>query len=173
MEVLAFDLRPRPELAAELGFSYLPLEELLPRADVVTLHAPARPGAPPLLGEAELGRMKRGAVLINTARGTLVDVRALLLALADGRIAAAGLDVLPEEPSIREEAELLRSAFQHTHNLETLLANHILLRMRNVFITPHSAFNTREAVERILDTTIGNILAFGEARPRNVVTGGT
>ncbi len=173
MDVLAFDLRPRPELATRLGFRYVPLEELLAGADVVTLHAPARPGAPPLLAEAELGRMKRGAVLINTARGSLVDVRALLQCLADGRIAAVGLDVLPEEPTIREEAELLRSAFQRSHNLETLLANHILLRMRNVYITPHSAFDTREAVERILDTTIGNILAFVEGKPRNVITGGT
>jgi D-lactate dehydrogenase len=80
-----------------------------------------------------------------------------------------GLDVLPEEPTIREEAELLRSIFQKKHNLEALLAGHILLRMRNVVITPHSAFNTHEAVGRILETTVENIDAFARGEPRNVV----
>lgn len=172
MEVLAFDLAPRGELADRLGFRYTSLDDLLARSDAVTLHVPARPSSPPLLSAAEFGKMKRGAVLINTSRGSLVDIRSLLQALADGRVAAAGLDVLPEEPAIREEAELLRAAFQRTHNLETLLANHILLRMRNVYVTPHSAFDTREAVERILETTIGNILAFIGGNPRNVVSGG-
>lgn len=89
--------------------------------------------------------------------------------LADGKIAAAGLDVLPEEPSIREEAELLRSFFSEKHDLETLLADHVLLRMRNVIITPHSAFNTTEAVERILKTTGENIRAFIHGKPQNIV----
>jgi len=101
-----------------------------------------------------------GAVLINTARGNLIDVNALLKALATGKLAGAGLDVLPEEPTIREEAELLRSVYLRRHNLETLLADHVLLHMRNVVITPHSAFNTREAVQRILMTTRENIDAF-------------
>jgi D-lactate dehydrogenase len=113
--------------------------------------------------------MKDGAVLINTARGSVVDVRALLAALATGKLAAAGLDVLPEEPAIREEAELLRAAFSDRHDLQSLLADHILLRLRNVLITPHSAFNTREAVGRILDTTRANIDAFIGGTPSNLV----
>ncbi|WP_373527825.1 NAD(P)-dependent oxidoreductase, partial [Nostoc sp.] len=102
---------------------------------------------------------------------SLVDVQALLHALAEGKVAAAGLDVLPEEPVMREEAELLRSVYRKQHNMETLLADHILLRLRNVIITPHSAFNTREAVQRILDTTVNNILSFGKGKPQNVVEG--
>ena len=86
-------------------------------------------------------------------------------------VAAVGLDVLPEEPVIREEAELLRSVFQKKHNLEEILAGHVLLRLRNVYITPHSAFNTKEAIQRILDTTVENITAFALGRPQNIVRG--
>jgi D-lactate dehydrogenase len=169
MQVLAFDVQPDEAAADRLGFKYVGMEELLANSDVVTLHVPANEKTRHLLSTKQFGQMKKGAVLINTARGPLVDVRALLRALADGQIAAAGLDVLPEEPTIREEAELLRSYFKKEHKLESLLADHILLRLRNVYITPHSAFNTREAVQRILDTTVANIRSFAEEKPENVV----
>lgn len=169
MQVLAFDVAPDQSLTEQLGVTYVPLEELLARSDIVTLHVPANPRTRHLLGREQFAQMKHGAVLINTARGDVVDVRALLEALKDGKVRAAGLDVLPEEPTVREEAELLRSAFQKEHDLETLLADHILLRLRNVIITPHSAFNTREAVERILQTTRENIEAFLAGAPVNLV----
>lgn len=169
MEVVAHDIRPQPDAAAELGFSYVSMDDLLARAHVVSLHVPGGPETENLIGEAEFGKMRDGAVLINTARGNLVDVKALLKALATGKLAGAGLDVLPEEPTIREEAELLRSVFMRKHNLETLLADHILLHMRNVVITPHNAFNTREAVARILITTRENIEAFIRGAPVNLV----
>ncbi|HKK17184.1 MAG TPA: NAD(P)-dependent oxidoreductase, partial [Opitutales bacterium] len=149
---------------------YVEMEELLENSDVLTLHIPGSEKTKHLLSTEEFEKMKKGAVLINTSRGDIVDVDAMLHALADERLAAAGLDVLPEEPTIREEAELLRSFFRKEHNLDTLLADHVLLRMMNVYITPHSAFNTREAVQRILDTTVENIRAFAEGKPRNVVT---
>lgn len=113
--------------------------------------------------------MKDGVVLINTARGDVVDVAALARALAEGKVAAAGLDVLPDEPVVREEAEVLRSVYEREHDLATLLADQVLVRMRNVVVTPHSAFNTREAVQRILDTTIENIRAFESGNPQNVI----
>jgi D-lactate dehydrogenase len=113
--------------------------------------------------------MRDGVVLINTARGSIVDVRALIHALNRGKVAAAGLDVLPDEPMIREEAELIGPLFAQRHDLRNLVADHVLLRMPNVVITPHSAFNTREAVGRIAQTTVENIEAFLEGRPQNVV----
>jgi len=171
MKVLAFDVQAREELARKLGFRYTSMEELLEASDIVTLHVPATPKTRHLIGEKQFGQMKTGCVLINTSRGTVVDVQALIEAIASGTVAAAGLDVLPEEPAVREEAELLRKAFRDRHNLEALLADHILLRMRNVYVTPHSAFNTREAVERILDTTIENIERFASGQPQNVVAG--
>jgi D-lactate dehydrogenase len=113
--------------------------------------------------------MKVGAVLINAARGNVVETEALLQALSSGKISAAGLDVLPEEPVLREEAELLRSFFERKHHLDTLLADHILLRMRNVLITPHTGFYTHEAVQRILNTTRQNIEGFIAGRAPNLV----
>ncbi|MFP4439158.1 MAG: NAD(P)-dependent oxidoreductase, partial [Chloroflexaceae bacterium] len=110
-------------------------------------------------------------ILINTSRGSVVDIQALVHALAEEKVAAAGLDVLPEEPVIREEAELLRSVYQRDRNRQALLADHVLLRLRNVIITPHSAFNTRESVSRILNTTVENIAAFTRGEPQNVVAG--
>lgn len=170
MQVVAFDVKPREELARELGFRYASLEELLRASDIVTLHVPGNRETRHLIGEEQFARIKHGCVLINTSRGTVVDIQALIEAIASGTVGAAGLDVLPEEPAVREEAELLRRAFRERHNLEALLADHILLRMRNVYVTPHSAFNTREAVERILDTTIENIERFASGQPQNVVT---
>jgi D-lactate dehydrogenase len=108
-------------------------------------------------------------VLINPARGPVVRTEALAEALMTGKLAAAGLDVLPGEPVIREEAELLRSVFEKGHDLATLLADHVLLRMRNVVVTPHTAFNTREAVQRILGTTVANISGFAQGEPQNLV----
>jgi D-lactate dehydrogenase len=171
MKVVAYDVKPDRQLAARLGFRYVDMNELLATADIVTLHVPANEQTHHLISNEEFARMKNGVVLINTARGSVVDIQALVRALAEGKVAAAGLDVLPEEPVIREEAELLRSFFRKKYDLETLLADHILLRLRNVVITPHSAFDTREAIERILETTVENIKAFVGGKPQNVVAG--
>lgn len=170
MQVLAHDIKPDEAAARELGFTYTGLPELLAASDVISLHVPGNKATHHLLSDEQFAMMKPGVVLINTARGTVIDVRALLHALADGKVSAAGLDVLPEEPAIREEAELLRSFFARKHDLEALLADHVLLRMRNVIITPHSAFNTKEAVERILSTTVQNIEGFLGGKIVNPVT---
>jgi D-lactate dehydrogenase len=171
MDVMAFDVKPKPELAEQLGFRYASLEQVLAEADIVTLHVPANPKTRNLISTEQFNQMKPGVVLINTSRGQIVDVDALIRALAEGKVAAAGLDVLPEEPVMREEAELLRSVYRKCHNLDTLLADHVLLRLRNVVITPHSAFNTREAAQRILDTTAENIEQFTSGNPQNIVAG--
>jgi D-lactate dehydrogenase len=171
MEVLAHDVRRDEGVARRLAFSYVSMEELLERSDVVTLHVPATPETENLLSTDEFARMKDGVVLINTARGSLIDTEALLHALADGKVGAAGLDVLPEEPTIREEAELLRSVFRKEHNLETLFADHLLMHMRNVYVTPHIAFDTKEAVARIMRTTIDNVRAYVAGKPTNIVGG--
>lgn len=170
MQVLGYDPRPRPELAAELGFRYLPLEDLLRQSDVVTLHAPATPDTHHLLNAARLQLMKPEAYLINTARGTLIDTQALVQTLESGRLAGVGLDVLEEECSIREERELLSNIFNQKCDLRTMLADHMLLNHPKVIITPHNAFNTREALQRILDTTIKNLEAFERGQPINLVS---
>jgi len=172
MEVLAYDVVQDEKAAERLGFRYVEMDELLSNSDIITLHVPANEKTHHLLSVEEFGEMKDGVVLINTARGSVVDIQALVRAFSEGKVAAAGLDVLPDEPAIREEAELLRSVYRKKYDLETLLSNHILLRLRDVVITPHSAFNTREAIERILSTTVENIAAFARSEPQNVVVEG-
>lgn len=169
MRVIAFDVSPDPRLAEDMGFSYLSFEDVLNRADILTLHVPATPKTNNMLSDSEFSRMKKGVVLINTARGSLIDPRALIRALRDGRVAAAGLDVMPDEPMIREEAELICSFYCGRHDLRNLIADHVLLRMPNVIVTPHSAFNTKEAISRISKTTVKNIEAFLERKPQNLV----
>ena len=171
LDVLAFDTRPDPDVAAALGFRYAPLDEVLAAADVVSLHVPGGAASHHLIGASQLARMKPGAVLINTSRGGVVDGEALVRALASGRLGAAGLDVVAEERALREEAEIFRTETAvPTERLRALVANHALLSLPNVIVTPHIAYDSREAVERIIDTTLGNIAAFEAGAPENVVS---
>ncbi|TAL31941.1 MAG: hydroxyacid dehydrogenase [Alphaproteobacteria bacterium] len=169
MNVLAHDIHPRMDTARQMGFTYTSFDRLLAQSDIISLHVPGTKSTHHLLSDREFGLMKEGVVIINTARGANIDVKALLRALASGRVASAGLDVLPNEPVIREEAELLRSDFKQEYDLETLLVDHALLHHKNVIVTPHTAFYTREAVERILETTADNIHAFMDGSALNIV----
>ncbi|MHB1130988.1 MAG: hydroxyacid dehydrogenase [Chloroflexota bacterium] len=169
MEVLTYDVNQNHLLAEVLGFSYVPLEELLSRSDVITLHAPHNAATHHLINRDSLGKVKRGALLINTARGGLVDTEALLWALDEGLIAGAGLDVLEGEELISEERELLVQP-QAEDKLRLLVRQHILLRRDDVVITPHSAFYSREALRRIVDTTAHNIRGFLAGEPKNLLS---
>lgn len=168
MDVLAFDVRPNNLIAEVLGFQYVPLEELFRRSDIVSLHAPYSPATHHMINRESLQLFKHGALLINTARGGLVDTAALLWALDEGILTGAGLDVLEGEELIEEEERLLASP-ESVEKLRLLLRRNILLRRPDVIVTPHMAFYSREAIERILETTVDNIRAFLEERPQNVV----
>ncbi len=171
MHVLAFDVKPDPRLAVDPEVRYVTMDELLAGSDVITLHVPAIPQTEHLLNAATFARMRHGAVVINTARGSVIESRALIQALRSGQVAAAGLDVLPDEPLIREEAELVSTTFANQADVLELVADHVLLNMPNVIITPHSAFNTHEAIRRIVATTVANIESFIDGKPQNVVAG--
>lgn len=155
MIVLAADGHSDHAAARRIGFTYAPLTEILSIADVLTLHTPATADTTDLISDREFSLMKPGAVLINTARGQIVNVAALIRALSTGKLRAAGLDV-HQTTDARE--------------LETLVADHLLLRLPQVLVTPHNAYNTDEALPRIIDTTLDNIEAFTRGRPRNAVT---
>lgn len=170
MHVIAHDLHPDQASAAALGFRYADLPSLLAEADVVTLHVPATASSANLISDNEFSAMKSGAVLINTARGNIVDVAALVRALNDGRLHAAGLDVLPSETLIREEAQIFRGPMPAEPDLQALLANHALLHFPNVIVTPHNAYNTMDALRRIIATTLANVRAFARGEPENVVS---
>jgi len=169
MNVIAYDVRTDETLARELNFKYLPLNELLNQSDILTLHVPANEHTYHLISDDEFAQMKDGVILINTSRGSVLHIEALVRALAVSKVAAAGLDVLPDEPTIREESELLHSFYHQQHNLETLLADSVLMRLSNVIITPHSAFYTKGAIYRIIQTTIDNIKAFIKGTPQNLI----
>jgi D-lactate dehydrogenase len=171
MDVLVYDTRRDVFLSEVLDFRYVPLEELLGRSDIVSLHVPHTPQTHHLMNRAAFRRMKRGALLINTARGGLVDTAALVWAIDEGILGGAGLDVLEGEELVKEERQLLSHDFPK-EQLATAVRNHILLHRANVVITPHIAFDSREALQRILETTIGNIEGFLRGAPVNVVSDG-
>jgi len=147
MRVLGCDVAPPGEMPE--GVEPADLEALLSQSDVVTLHVPLTPETEGLMNEARLSQMKPTAFLINTSRGPVVDEAALAAALKQGRIAGAGLDVLSEEPPP---------------------AGHPLLGVKNCLITPHVAWATRAARERLLGTAIDNVEAFLRGEPQNVVS---
>lgn len=168
MHVVAFDVRHEPLLAEVLNFRYVPLEELLRVSDIVSLHCPYSPKTHHLINPNNIRHFKRGALLINTARGGLIDPAALTQALDDGILAGAALDVLEGEELLKDERQILAQPLAQD-KLRTLLLNHSLLDRDNVVITPHIAFNSREAVQRILETSLENVRAFLAGQPQNVV----
>ena len=168
MNVLAFDSYPDEKFAAEKGFKYVSLDELLENSDVISLHVPYFPstssgqGTHHLINSNNINKIKKGALLINTARGAIVETDALVKALNEGRLGGYGADVLEEEGIIKDERQFLIYGNLEGHNLKTVLENHVLIDMPNVIITPHNAFNTTEALQRILDTDTENIKNFIE-----------
>jgi len=159
MKVLGVARHPRPELAKKLGFQYVNLEECLRRADIVSLHTPLTQSTFHLINRQNIGLMKKGSVLINTSRGPVVETEAILWALENGILAGAGLDVLEEEENLDDPAKLF-DPYLSKDDLKELVAAHLLREKPNVVITPHNAFNTKESIERIINTTVGNIEKF-------------
>ncbi len=169
MKILAYDINKDKKLAAKLAFRYSSIKNLLNKSDIITLHCPLNKATHHLVNRNNIRQIKRGSILINTARGGLVETEALIDALDRGILSGAGLDVLEEECAIKEEKQLLSKKFSQECNLKTVLQNHILLRMDKVIVTPHNAFNSNEALLRIIETTIRNVQAFKKQRPLNTV----
>jgi len=148
MEVLAWTFHPFPERAAKLGVTFVSLEELLSRSDVVSLHVRLTEESRGLIGAEQIRRMKRGAMLINTARGPVVESAALVNALNSGQLGGAGIDVFDDEP---------------------IAAGHPLLACQQVVLTPHNADQTPEGMELLNAGVVDNVIAFLQGCPRNRV----
>jgi len=159
MRVLAFDVHRDPFLADLLGFEYATLDRLLAESDIVTLHSPLTEKTHHLLGREQFTRMKTGAMIVNTARGGLIDTDALVEALESGKLGGAGLDVLEGEELIKEEKQLLQQPLD-VEKLRMAVRNRVLLAREDVVFTPHNAFNSKEALVRILEVTLANLEAF-------------
>jgi D-lactate dehydrogenase len=154
--LLAFDVRQDEALVKETGVEYVAMERVFAESDVISLHVPLMPQTYHLVNEAALALMKPGVVLINTSRGALVDAAALIKALKQGRIGAAGLDVYEEEAGVFFQ-DLSGHVLQ-----DDVLAR--LLTFPNVIITSHQAFLTKEALGNIAETTLGNVKEFRDGK---------
>ncbi|HEY8330259.1 MAG TPA: 2-hydroxyacid dehydrogenase [Pseudomonas sp.] len=153
---------PQPDAALEaLGARFVALDELLASSDIISLHCPLNPATRHLIDGASLQRMKRGAMLINTGRGALVDTPALIDALKSGQLGYLGLDVY------EEEADLFFEDRSDLPLQDDVLAR--LLTFPNVIVTAHQAFLTREALAAIATTTLDNIAAWQAGRAANRV----
>ena len=146
MNVLAYDLYPNDPGRAIV--EYVTLDELYPRADVITLHCNLTPENTGMISKDSIAKMKDGVILINNARGQLIDKQDVADALNCGKMAAAGLDVVYTEP---------------------IRADNPLLKAKNCIITPHISWAPKESRQRIMDTTVENIKAFFAGVPVNVI----
>ncbi|HQT83013.1 MAG TPA: hydroxyacid dehydrogenase [Candidatus Paceibacterota bacterium] len=169
MKVVGFDAYPNADLAHTLGFAYAPLPDVLAQSDLITLHVPYNEHTHHLINAGNISTIKKGAYLINTARGAVVETDALVAALKAGTLAGAALDVLEEEGDLADELSLLTSPHPNEAAIKTVLEDHYLIDHPRVIVTPHTAFNTQEAVERIIDATAANITTFASGAPTNVV----
>ena len=146
--LVAYDPFPNPNAVA-LGIQYLTLDEVLAQADIVTLHLPLLPSTKGLISADKFQLMKKSAILINCARGPIVDNAALAEALNTGQIAGAGIDVFDMEPPIP--------------------ADYPLLNAKNAILTPHIGFLTNEAMVKRARIAFDNILAFLDGTPQNLI----
>jgi len=179
MKTIAYDMKPNPQMAQSLGFQYVPLDRLLKTSDIITLHVPLTARTRRMLGAGRLAKCKRGVILINTARGALVDLEALIEGLESGQIGGVGLDVLEEEAAFTSDpartigAQIVQKIHavstpggdpgrreERLRELRGLMRNRQLLAHENVFFTPHVGFNSVEAIERINMGTVENIRDF-------------
>lgn len=157
MEVVAYDVRPDAAYAASAGITYVSLEELYARADIISLHCPLTDSTRYMIDAEAISRMKPGVMLINTGRGQLIHTEALIEGLKSKRIGAAGLDVYEEE-----------AAYFYEDTSDRIMDDDQLARLlsfNNVIVTSHQGFFTREALVNIARTTLENIREFAEGRP--------
>ncbi|HYD02793.1 MAG TPA: NAD(P)-dependent oxidoreductase [Alphaproteobacteria bacterium] len=155
MNILGYDVFQNPDLVKDYNLKYVELDYLLRNSDVVSLHVPLNAHTKHIINSKNIVLMKSNAIIINTARGGLIETECLYNALKNKKIAGAGLDVLEEEKEISDK------------NNKVSQFNKKLLAMENVLVTPHNAFNSTEALQRIMDTTIENIKAYLAGKPQN------
>ena len=152
MEIIGFDPFPSENFIGK----YVELDELLSSSDIITLHCPLTKENRYIINEETISKMKKGAFVINTSRGQLIDTEALINGLKSGKIAAAGLDVYEEETALFFED--YSDEIIHDDTLSTLIS------MPNVIVTSHQAFLTREALNAIAETTMQNFKDYFEGK---------
>lgn len=156
MNILANDVYPDERFAREAGFTYVPLEELYKRSDIISLHCPLTEQTRNMINEESIAMMKESVMLINTSRGQLIHTNALIEGLKSKKIVAAGLDVYEEEED-----------YFYEDKSDKIIDDDVLARLlsfNNVIVTSHQGFFTREAMRNIAETTLQNIQDFTEGK---------
>jgi len=147
MQILGYDKYPNLKRAQEIGMNYVDRYTLLKESDFITLHVTLTSETEGLIGKKEIAAMKKGAVIINTSQGKVIDEQALVDALKSGKLSCAGLDVFEEEPPAKSNP---------------------LFKLDNVILSPHIGFHTVEAAKRCTDICVDNVAKFLEEHPQNV-----
>jgi len=147
MQILGYDKYPNLKKAEEIGMKYVDLYTLLKESDFVTLHVTLTSETEGLIGKKEIEAMKKGAVIINTSQGKVINEKALIDALKSGKLSYAGLDVFEEEPPAKDDP---------------------LFKLDNTILSPHIGFHTVEAAKRCTDICIDNVVKFLGGYSQNV-----
>jgi len=147
MRILGYDKYPNVKKAEEIGMKYVDLDTLLKESDIVTLHVTLASETERLVGKKEIAAIKKGAVIINTSQGKVIDEKALVDALRSGKLSYAGLDVFEQEPPAKDNP---------------------LFKLDNTILSPHIGFHTAEAAKRCTDICIDNVVKFLEGHQQNV-----
>lgn len=170
VNIIAYDAFPRKELQKEYNFKYVPtLNKLLSSSDFISIHVPLLPSTHHMINKKTIKKVRKGAYIINTSRGGIIEPEALVWGLKNGHIAGAGLDVLEDEEMIKDPGKLLYSEGKDCL-IKNSLMNNIIIDHPNTIVTPHNAFNSDGAIHRIYDTTFANIEAFIKGKVQNDVT---
>ena len=169
MNVIAYDKFPNQSTVSQIGFEYKSFDEVITASDVISLHAPLTSDDFHIINAGTIARMKPGVIIINTARGELIENRALINGLRDGHIAGAGLDTIEGEKFLHRKnvLDVVSSNAASPEDLSDITEVHALSNLPNVVLTPHSGFNTIEAIDRITATTAENIVEFLTGKVQN------
>ncbi|MBU1870417.1 MAG: hydroxyacid dehydrogenase, partial [Candidatus Omnitrophica bacterium] len=162
MNIICYDVYPNQEVVDKYKAKYVSLEELFKASDVISIHSPYTKETHHLINFDTLKSLKKGVLLVNTARGPIVDTSAILQGVKDGIFGGVALDTFEgEQVWVKEESIIGNKAELPAGEVfKKGLESFYLLRFRNVILTPHNAFNSHEAVRRILDTSVSDIGAF-------------
>lgn len=158
MEIVAFDFKKNQSLVKKYGLKYISLKSVFERSDVITLHIPATPMTTKIINRVLMAQTKKHPVLINTARGSIVDSEALLKALKNNQLAGYLTDVFDHELDMTSRKQMSNA------EKKVIAAEKILAKLPNVFITPHMAYASSEASERILAHSLEVIDLFGKGK---------
>lgn len=159
MKIIAVEKKPDEKVVKKYKIKLVKLDECLKEADIITLHVPALKETYHMINRDNIKLMKVGSYLINTSRGAVVESEAIIWALNKGILRGVGLDVVEEEDKV-ESMSMVMSQRPTKNDLQSVLSYHMLRDRDDVVFTPHNAFNTEEAIGRIIKTTIENIKNF-------------